>query len=100
MSLTRHRTHVNGIDVTINDYDANGKRGATDARRLAAELPRGAAYIRKVSNALLGVDVWIEPPQDADESMVRYPNPDGWSIRHISHFSKGTICVTYQRGGE
>ena len=92
MSLTQHHTHVNDIPVTINQY-SRGTRGETEARRLAAEMERGAECVRGVENAPVGVDVWIEPP---DDGMTRYPTPDGYAVKHISHFDGGTVCVTYE----
>ena len=95
MSLTQHHTHVNDIPVTINQY-SHGTRGENDARRLAAELERGAEAVRRVENAPTGVDVWIEPPAKAGVEMTRYPTPDGFRVKHISHFGDGDVCVTYE----
>ena len=95
MSLTQHHTHVNDIPVTINHY-SRGTRGETDARRLAAELERGAPAVRRVENAPGGVEVWIEPPEVSGKVMCRYPTPDGFVVKHISHFENGDICVTYE----
>lgn len=93
MTLKQHYTHVNDIPVTINNWvDINGRTGETTARRLATELERGADCVRRVENAPIGTDVWIDTP---DGDMVRYPTPDGYAVRHISHFDDGTICVTY-----
>lgn len=96
MSLSRHHTHVNDIPVTITTYDNGGSRGETDARRLAADLERGAPAVREVENAPMGVDVWIEPPEKDDTELARYPTPDGFAVKHISHFGDGDLCVTYE----
>lgn len=89
------KSMANGIPLTINNYDNYGRDGETDARRLAASLPRGSEHIREVENAPLGVDVWINPPEDG-ESMASYRPVDGFSIGKVSHFDDGTICVRYE----
>jgi len=93
MSVGFCETTVNGNRVQLW-----GQGHDSDARRVAAALPRATDGLRFVDAAYDGTVIWFDPVDDAPIRTVRAP--DGYAIVAIDQLRDGTVVVTVRPEAE
>lgn len=86
-------THANGVPIRPRGYDSQ------QARRLAADLPRGGREgIEHIKCNLIGGPV-VRIDKQPDETYGFHP-PDGWHITHVNVTETGGwVYVHLERDG-
>jgi hypothetical protein len=85
---------VNGIDVQFWSNDRMS--GRTEARRLAANLPRGGEIddgsIRRIESPVRSggnIEVWLD-----GDGFSKFEIPDGYSVESVCAFDTPGTCIT------
>jgi hypothetical protein len=98
MSSAFETKTVNGIDVQF--WHRDEPSGRSEARRLAAMLPRGGEFnegaIDEIQSPIKRdgtIHVWF----GFDGNVINWPIPDEYTVEEVSGFEDGGTCVKLTR---